>query len=109
MEGFEVDLEALRAVVRGMARTASDFSHRDTGELMPPERAVAHAGVSSALDEFADRWSRGLDVLQEDVREIGGRLTETATTYQDADARSAAMFGEIGERLHARVGAGGRR
>lgn len=99
MDGFEVDLDALRAVVRAMAATASEFRDHDVSDLVPGGDAVVHEGLRSALDEFGDRWSRGLNALQSDVREIGARLAETATSYQAADQESARLFDEIARRM----------
>ncbi|MGQ0629429.1 MAG: hypothetical protein ACT4P1_00160 [Sporichthyaceae bacterium] len=99
MEGFEVDLEALRAVVRGMATAASEFKDEDVSVLVPGGDAVAHEGLSSALREFGDRWSRGLGALQADVREIGSRLAQAGAWYQEADQDSARRFDEIARRM----------
>ncbi|MGQ0624477.1 MAG: WXG100 family type VII secretion target [Sporichthyaceae bacterium] len=108
MDGFEVDLDALRASVRGMAAIASEFRDHDVSDLMPGRDAVAHGGLVSALDEFGDRWSRGLNALQSDVREIGARLADTASGYEAADRESARLFAEIVRRFDDGPAAGGR-
>ncbi len=99
VDGFEVDLETLVQVARGMSQTASRFQEQDVGDLLPSADAVAHSDLAGALREFGDRWTRGMKALRADVNEIGSRLGQAATAYASADRDAALMFDEIAARL----------
>ncbi|MFZ5870172.1 MAG: hypothetical protein ACOYXW_06560 [Actinomycetota bacterium] len=75
-----MDLEALIAAAEGFVAAGSD-------------------DLASALDEFDDRWERGVNNLMGDVAEIGGRLGETAMEYLETERRVAARFAALGAQL----------
>ncbi|HEX2705518.1 MAG TPA: hypothetical protein VHM65_07145, partial [Candidatus Lustribacter sp.] len=45
--------------------------------------------VSAALEEFGDRWDRGMNNLAGDVEEMAGRLGKIAMTYAELDTSGA--------------------
>jgi adenine-specific DNA methylase len=82
---FEVDLQALGGAARGIAETVQLFRERDVEDLVPTEAAVGHAAVWSALEEFKDRWERGMNNLVRDVEEMAGRLGRITLNYAEFD------------------------
>lgn len=78
LSGFRVDLEALIAAAEGVVAAVQQFKDEDVNDLLPVRSAAGSDDLASALDEFDDRWKRGVNNLMGDVAEIGGRLGETA-------------------------------
>jgi len=96
---FEVDLESLVAAAKGTAETVQLFKDKDVEDLVPSEDDLGSDVVWDAVDEFKDRWERGMNNLVEDIQEAAGRLTKIASNYAkfDADgkAKLAAVAGDL--------------
>jgi hypothetical protein len=99
VDGFEVDLSALRQVARGMSDTVSGFGGQRVRDGMPAAEALAHDGLAAALGDFAERWERGIDVLRADGEQFGTRIADTADAYEQADHQAAGLFAAILRRL----------
>jgi hypothetical protein len=99
VHGFEVDLFALRQVGRGMSDTVSGFGGHRVRDGMPSAEALAHDGLADALEEFAERWERGIEVLRADGEQFGTRIADTADAYEQADEQAAGLFAAILRRL----------
>ncbi|NHC12939.1 hypothetical protein [Motilibacter deserti] len=96
---FEVDLQSLAAAAQGVAETVQLFKDKDVEDLVPGEAALGSDVVWSAVEEFKDRWERGMNNLVGDVEEMGGRLGQVATNYAEFDAqgneRMTAVAGDV--------------
>jgi hypothetical protein len=82
---FEVDLQALVEAAQGTAESVQLFKDKDVEDLVPSEGDVGVDDVWDALDEFKDRWERGMNNLVKDVEEVAGRLGKIAMNYAEFD------------------------
>ncbi|MEV7397654.1 hypothetical protein [Aeromicrobium sp. NPDC092404] len=82
---FEVDLQALVKAAQGTAESVQLFKDKDVEDLVPTEGDVGVDEVWDALDEFKDRWERGMNNLVKDVEEVAGRLGKIAMNYAEFD------------------------
>ncbi|MDQ4114586.1 hypothetical protein [Nocardioides sp. NPDC127503] len=78
---FEVDLESLAKAAQGLAETVQLFKDKDVEDLVPSEDACGSEEVWGAVEEFKDRWERGMNNLCEDVGEMSGRIGKIAMNY----------------------------
>ncbi len=83
---FEVDLQTLVKAAQGLGEAVQLFRDNDVEDLVPTKSDVGHAAVWDAVDEFKDRWERGMNDLVGDVEEMAGRLGKVATNYAEFDA-----------------------
>ena len=97
---FEVDLENLVAAAQGTVETISLFKDKDVEDLVPSEDDLGSDVVWDAVDEFKDRWERGMNNLVEDIEEAGSRLAKIASNYakfdQEANAKLKGVAGDLG-------------
>ena len=82
---YEVDLESMGKAAQGLSETVQLFKDKDVEDLVPSEGDVGVADVWDALDEFKDRWERGMNNLVKDVEEVAGRLGKIAMNYAEFD------------------------
>ena len=82
---FEVDLTALSRAAQGLAESITLFRENDVEDLAPTRSAVGHDVVWDAVDEFKDRWERGMNNLVRDVEEMAGRLGKITMNYAEFD------------------------
>ena len=97
---FEVDLESLVAAAKGTIDTVQLFKDKDVEDLVPTEGDVANGTVWDAVDEFKDRWERGMNNLVGDIEEAGGRLGKIASNYAKFDSEGKAKLGGVAGELH---------
>ena len=97
---FEVDLENLVAAAQGTVETISLFKDKDVEDLVPSKDDLGSDVVWDAVDEFKDRWERGMNNLVEDIEEAGSRLAKIASNYakfdQEANAKLKGVAGDLG-------------
>ena len=95
---FEVDLESLVAAAKGAVETVQLFKDKDVEDLVPTEGDLGSDTVWSAVEEFKDRWERGMNNLVEDIEEAGGRLAKIASNYATFDSEGRTkLTGVAGE------------
>ncbi len=82
---FEVDLQSLVAAARGTSETVQLFKDKDVEDLVPSAGDLGSDVVRDAVNEFKDRWERGMNNLVGDVEEMAGRLGKVAMNYADFD------------------------
>lgn len=82
---FEVDLESLVAAAQGMVDTVQLFKDKDVEDLVPTEGDLGSDVVWGAVEEFKDRWERGMNNLKDDMEEAAGRLAKIASNYARFD------------------------
>ena len=82
---FEVDLESLVAAAQGTVETISLFKDKDVEDLVPSKDDLGSDVVWDAVDEFKDRWERGMNNLVGDIEEAGSRLAKIASNYAKFD------------------------
>lgn len=82
---FEVDLESLVAAAKGASETIQLFRDKDVEDLVPTEDDLGSDIVWAAVEEFKDRWERGMNNLVEDAQEASGRLAKIAQNYARFD------------------------
>ena len=95
LEGFQVDLEALRAARDRVGRLADELGqlpHRD----VPVAKSFGHTGMADAVEKFADREKRGQDQAAGETESIRRRLAETIDAYGEADDAGVRRIREIG-------------
>jgi hypothetical protein len=73
---FEVDLQSLVQAAQGTSEAIQLFKDKDD---------LGDGDVWDAVDEFKDRWERGMNDLVGDVEEIAGRLGKVAMKYAEFD------------------------
>ena len=89
---FDVDIQALANAAKGIADAAKLFKDKDVVDLLPSSSDVGDAGLSSAIDEFQDRWERGTKNMVEDAQEAGGRLGKIAMNFIAYEQEAAKPF-----------------
>jgi|SRR3954452_11769667 len=82
---FEVDLESLVKAAQGIVETVQLLKDKDVEDLVPGEGDLGSDVVWDAVDEFQERWERGMNNLVEDMQEAGSRLAKIAQTYAEFD------------------------
>jgi hypothetical protein len=82
---FEVDLQSLVQAAQGTSEAIQLFKDKDVEDLVPSEDDLGDGDVWDAVDEFKDRWERGMNDLVGDVEEIAGRLGKVAMKYAEFD------------------------
>lgn len=96
---FEVDLESLVAAARGTVDTVQLFKDKDVEDLVPTEDDLGSDVVWDAVDEFQERWERGMNNLVEDIQEAGSRLAKIASNYakfdQEGNKTLTAVAGDL--------------
>lgn len=96
---FEVDLQTLAKAAQGTSEAVSLFREKDVEDLVPAKGDLGSDVVWAAVEEFKDRWERGMNNLVEDADEIAGRLGKIAMNYADLDRNGrdelARVAGEV--------------
>lgn len=98
---FEVDVRALVEAARGAAQTVQTYKDKDVIDLVPTNDMLGDEDLWVAVDEFQDRWDRGLNDMCEDISEVAGRLGKVAQAYLEFDERAKEAFGAIAPDLGA--------
>ena len=94
---FEVDLESLAKAAQGAADTIQLFKDKDVEDLVPEEGDLGSDVVWDAVDEFKDRWERGMNNLVEDIQEAGSRLAKVAMNYGEFDKSGSDLFKSVAD------------
>lgn len=92
---FEVDLVGLAKAAQAAAEAVQMYKDKDVSDHVPSKGDLGNDTVWDAVDEFQDRWERGVNTLCEDISEVAGRLGGVARTYIDFDSESEAAFTAI--------------
>ena len=82
---FAVDLEALVKAAQATAEAVTSVKDHDISDFVPGEAALGSAVVWSAVDEFQERWERGVNDMVRDIEECSGRIGKVALTYAEFD------------------------
>lgn len=104
---FSVDLQALVTAAQSTAETVQAMKDNDVEDFVPTESSCGSDEVWSAVDEFKDRWERGVNDLCNDVAEVSGRLGKVAMTYAEFDQAGAEQLSAIQEGLSVTFPQGG--
>lgn len=88
-KGFHVEIELLEAASRNMDELVAGQDNSELSELPGSAESYGHADLLSALTEFCDRWSVGLDALCDRATRMSYSLGETAKAYREADQAGA--------------------
>jgi hypothetical protein len=96
---FEVDLESLVTAAKGVVDTVQLFKDKDVEDLVPAEGDLGSDVVWGAVEEFKDRWERGMNNLKDDIEEASGRLAKIASNYarfdQEGHDRLKSVAGDL--------------
>ena len=79
---FAVDLEALGKAAQATADAVTSVKDHDISDFVPGEAALGSAVVWSAVDEFQERWERGVNDMVRDIEECSGRIGKVALMQQ---------------------------
>lgn len=82
---FAVDLQALVTAAQKAAEAIAAKKDHDVQDWVPDEAASGHEAVWHAVDEFQERWDRGMNAMVDDIEEVAGRLGKVAMTYAQFD------------------------
>ncbi len=93
---FAVDLTALVKAAQGLADAIQNVHDHDVEDFVPRESDLGSAVVWSAVDEFQDRWERGVNDMVGDVEEVAGRLAKVAMTYAEFDKEGYESLNALG-------------
>ena len=66
---FAVDLEALVKAAQATADAVTSVKDHDISDFVPGEAALGSAVVWSAVDEFQERWERGVNDMVRDIED----------------------------------------
>ena len=92
---FDVDLEALLTAATRSSELVELKRDMDVNDYVPTEAALACDTVWSAVDEFQDRWERGINARTDDISEVSGRLAKVAANYAEYVQRSAETMAHL--------------
>lgn len=92
---FEVDLQSLVKAAQGTSDAIQLFKDKDVEDLVPREGDLGDDDVWGAVEEFKDRWERGMNDLVGDVEEIAGRLGKIAMKYAEFDKAGNATLTKV--------------
>lgn len=84
-KGFHVEIEVLEKASSHMEAIAEEQGNDELAALPGDSDTYGHNGVHTAVTEFCDRWSVGLDALRDRAIAMSGSLRDAATTYREAD------------------------
>ena len=84
-DGFRVDLTALQQAAQGVNGVLDEISSQSVGDIPHGSDAIGHSGLASTFSDFLSRWTRGVDNLASDGREIASRLTANVNAYTEAE------------------------
>lgn len=84
-DGFQVDLAALQQAAQGVNGVIDEVAAQSVGDIPHGADAIGHAGLASTFSDFLSRWTRGVDNLASDGREIAARLTANVNAYTEAE------------------------
>lgn len=74
MHDFEVDLVGLAKAAQAAAEAVQTYKDKDVVDHVPTQGDLGHDTVWNAVNEFQDRWERGVNTMCEDISEVAGRL-----------------------------------
>lgn len=86
---FAVDLAALITAAQKAGEAIQDVKDHDVEDFVPGPDALGSDTVWAAVEEFKDRWERGVNDMVGDVEEVAGRLGKVAMTYAEFDTAGA--------------------
>ena len=95
---FEVDLESLINASTKSSEAVKQKKEQDVEDDVPTESDVGSDTVWKALDDFQDRWERGINDMTDDIEEVAGRLGQVATNYVDFDNKAKERMQKFAEK-----------
>lgn len=93
---FEVDLEALVKVAQASADAVQSVKDHDVSDFVPNRGALGSSIVWDAVDEFQERWERGVNDMVEDIEEASGRIGTVAMNYVSFDDAGYEALSKLG-------------
>ena len=84
----EVDIESLINGSKAATDIVKQKKDHDIKDYVPKENDVANDAVWDAIDEFQDRWERGINDMTDDIEEVAGRLGKVAMNYAEFDNKA---------------------
>ena len=94
---FEVDLESLINASTKASEAVKQKKEEDVEDVVPTESDVGSDTVWKAVDDFQDRWERGINDMTEDIEEVAGRLGQVAANYVDFDTKAKERMQKFAE------------
>ena len=94
---FEVDLESLINASTKASEAVKQKKDQDMEDIVPTESDVGSDTVWKAVDDFQDRWERGINDMTEDIEEVAGRLGQVAANYVDFDNKAKERMQKFAE------------
>lgn len=98
-DGFHVVGQALADAADGVSRLMAALDEHDVDDIDCDKAAVGHDELAATLEDFCDRWQRGVDHLTEDGKELANRLVETANNYFGVDQSTGNAFLDVTSQL----------
>ena len=90
--GFDVVGQALADAADGGSRLGGALDEHDVDDIDCDKAAVGHDALAATLEDFCDRWQRGVDHLTEDGKELANRLVGTANNYFGVEQSTGNAF-----------------
>lgn len=84
MDGFSVDVSALRTAAEGIRGSVEVVG----SPIATIGADAGHDGLARALDGFLDRWQRGVESLTDDGRALSDHLDADERAYRAVEARA---------------------
>lgn len=94
---FSVDVEALVNAARATADSVAFVKDHDVSDLVPDKAALGSSIVWDAVDEFQERWERGVNDMVGDVEEVSGRIGKVAMNYVEFDQQNGEALVALGQ------------
>lgn len=85
---FEVDIKSLILAAQTAAKLVKLAEDKDVDDYLPGKEDLANPIVWDAVDEFQERWERGINDMTDDIESVAGALGEVAMSYMEYDEES---------------------
>lgn len=94
---FSVDVEALVNAARATADSVAFVKDHDVSDLVPGQGGSRQLDRLDAVDEFQERWERGVNDMVGDVEEVSGRIGKVAMNYVEFDQQNGEALVALGQ------------
>ncbi|MGH3973045.1 MAG: hypothetical protein ACRDS9_06940 [Pseudonocardiaceae bacterium] len=101
--GFSVVGQALANAADGVSRLMAALDEHDVDDIDCDKAAVGHDALAATLEDFCDRWQRGVDHLAEDGKELANRLVGTANAYFGVDQSTGNAFLDVVSQMQGKL------
>jgi hypothetical protein len=95
VDGFMVDLRALRRAAAGVNGTLDEVRRQQVKDIPHDSSTIGNNDFAGTISDFLDRWQLGVGNLATDGQQIAGRLTTNVNAYIQVEQGLTGQFNGI--------------